>query len=86
MGKVIKYPESDITREIEKDGLKVYIHVYKADEGVWILEVEDEHWNSNAWDEILPSAKEALDTEALDTGTKSIEEEGIQAFIGDSKA
>jgi hypothetical protein len=81
MGKLVKYPESDITKEIEKDGFKVTIEVYKGDEGGWILEIEDEQWNSAVWDEIFPSAKEALDA-----GIKAIEEEGIQSFIGDSKA
>jgi hypothetical protein len=45
MGKLIKYPEADITKEIEKDGLKVKIEVYRADEGGWILEIEDEQCN-----------------------------------------
>jgi hypothetical protein len=81
MGKIVKYPESDIKKEIEKYGFKVTIEVYKCDEGGWILEIEDEHWNSTVWDDLFPSAKEALDA-----GIKAIEEEGIQSFIGDSKA
>jgi hypothetical protein len=81
MGKIVKYPESEISKEIEKDGLKVKIEVYKADEGGWILEIEDEQWNSTVWDEIFPSAKEALDA-----GIRAIEEEGIASFIGNSKA
>lgn len=81
MGKIVKYPESDITKEIEKDGFKVTIEVYKGDQGGWILEIVDEEWNSTVWDDLFPSAKEALDA-----GIKTIEEEGIQAFIGDSKA
>ena len=51
----------DITKEIEKDGLKVKIEVYKADESGWILEIEDEQWNSTVWDDLFPNAKEALD-------------------------
>jgi len=81
MGNIVKYPESDITKEIEKDGFKVTIEVYKGDQGGWILEIVDEEWNSTVWDDLFPSAKEALDA-----GIKAIEEEGIQAFIGDSKA
>ena len=81
MGNIVKYPESDITKEIEKDGFKVTIEVYKGDQGGWILEIVDEEWNSTVWDDLFPSAKEALDA-----GIKTIEEEGIQAFIGDSKA
>ena len=79
MGKLIKYPEPDTTKEIEKDGLKVKIEVYKADEGGWILEIEDEQWNSTVFDDIFPSAKEALDA-----GVNAIREEGIESFIGNS--
>ncbi len=81
MGKLIKYPESNISKEIEKDGLTVKIEVYKAEEGEWILEIVDEQWNSTVWDDLFPSAKEALDE-----GIKAIEEEGIASFIGNSKA
>jgi hypothetical protein len=81
MGRIVSYPEKDITKEIEKDGLKVNIEVYRADKGGWILEIVDERWNSTVWDDLFPTAKEALDA-----GIKAIEEEGIQAFIGDSKA
>jgi hypothetical protein len=81
MGNIVKYPESDITKEIEKDGFKVTIEAYNGDQGGWILEIVDEEWNSTVWDDLFPSAKEALDA-----GIKTIEEEGIQAFIGDSKA
>ena len=83
MGKIAKIPESDIIKEIEKDGLKVKIKVYKADQkgGGWILEIVDEGWNSTVWDSQFPSSKEALDA-----GIKAIDEEGIQAFIGESKA
>ena len=81
MGKIVNYPESDITKEIEKDGLKVTITVYKADEGGWILEIVDEGWNSTLWDDLFPTAKDALEE-----GIKAIEEEGIQSFISDAKA
>jgi len=81
MGKIVNYPESDIIKEIEKDGLKVTIKVIKGDENGWILEIVDEGWNSTVFDDLFPTAKEALDA-----GIKAIEEEGIQAFIGDSMA
>jgi hypothetical protein len=35
MGKIVNYPESEITKEIEKDGFKITIEVYKGDEGGW---------------------------------------------------
>ena len=82
MGKIAKFPESNITKEIEKDGSKVTIQVYKAEEeGGWILEIVDEGWNSTVWDSQFRSSKEAIDA-----GIKAIDEEGIQAFIGDSMA
>lgn len=82
MENIIKYPESDITKEIEKDGSKVTIEVYKAEEeGGWILEIVDEGWNSTLWDDLFPSAKEALDA-----GINAIHEDGLQSFIIDSKA
>jgi hypothetical protein len=82
MGKVVKNSESDITKEIEKDGSKVTIEIYKAEEeGGWILEIVDEGWNSTIWDDLFPSAKDALDA-----GIKAINEDGIQSFIADSKA
>ena len=80
-GLFIKYPKSDITEEIEKDGLKVKIEVSKADEGGWILEIVDEQWNFTVWDDLFQSPKEALDA-----GIRAIEEEGIVSFIGNSKA
>lgn len=76
MGKIINYPESDIKKEIEQDGLKVTIEVCKDDKGGWILEIVDEQWNSTVWDNQFPTAKEALDA-----GIKAIKEEGIQSFI-----
>jgi hypothetical protein len=81
MGKIVNYPESDITKEIEKDGLKVTIEVYKGDEGGWILEIVDGQWNSTVWDDLFSSAKEALEA-----GIRAIDEEGIESFIGDAKA
>ncbi|MGA9538151.1 MAG: hypothetical protein WBR24_19780 [Desulfobacterales bacterium] len=81
MGKIVKYLQSNITKEIEKDGSKVTIEVYKADKGGWILEIVDEGWNSTLWDDLFMSSKEALDA-----GITAIDEEGIQSFIGDSKA
>ena len=81
MGKIVKYPESNLQREIEQDGFKITFAVYKGDEGGWTLEFVDGRWNSTVWDELFPSAKEAIDA-----GYKVIEEQGIQAFIGDATA
>jgi hypothetical protein len=55
MGKIVKYLQSNITKEIEKDGSKVTIEVYKADKGGWILEIVDEGWNSTLWDDLFMS-------------------------------
>jgi len=80
MGKVIKYPESELSKEIEKDGKKVKIEVARDAKAGWILEIVDENWNSTVWDERFSSSKEAIEA-----GIKAIEEEGITAFIGDKE-
>jgi hypothetical protein len=83
MEKIMKYRMSEFVKEIEKDGYKVTIEVYKTDQkgGGWILEIVDEYGNSTVWDSQFPSSKEALDA-----GIKVIDEEGIQSFIVDTKA
>ena len=83
MGKIQKYPLSEFIREIDKDGYKVTIEVYKTDQkgGGWILEIVDEYWNSTVWDAQFQSAKDAMDA-----GIKAIDKKGIQSFIGESKA
>ena len=83
MEKIMKYYMSEFVKEIEKDGYKVTIEVYKTDQkgGGWILEISDEYRNSKVWDSQFASSKEALEA-----GIKAIDEEGIQSFIGDSKA
>jgi hypothetical protein len=80
MAKLIKFPESEISKEIEKNGLKVKIEVYRDDNDDWTLEIVDEQWNSTIWDEVFSNAEEALKA-----GISAIEEEGIKAFIGDSE-
>jgi len=73
---------SEFVKEIENDGYKVTIEVYKTDQrgGGWILEIVDEYWNSKVWDSQFQSAKDAMDA-----GIKAIDEKGIQSFIGESK-
>ena len=80
MAKLIKFPESEISKEIEKNGLKVKIEVYTDDNDDWMLEIVDEQWNSTIWDEVFSNAEEALEA-----GISAIEKEGIKAFIGDSE-
>jgi uncharacterized protein len=69
---------SPLEQSLTRDGKTVQIGIYQDSEGGWILEVVDEHWNSTVWDEPFQSDREALD-EAL----KTIDEEGIDTFIGD---
>ena len=80
MAKLIKLPESEISKEIERNGLKVKIEVYRGGNDDWILEIVDEQWNSTIWDEGFSNAEEALKT-----GISAIEKEGIKTFIGDSE-
>ena len=81
MENIFNDPESDITKEIEKDGLKITIEVYQSAGDGWILEIVDDGYNSTLWEDQFPTAKDALDA-----GMKAIEKKGIQAFIGDSTA
>jgi hypothetical protein len=80
MAKLIKFPESEISKEIEQNGLKVKIEVFRGDNDDWILEIIDEQWNSTVWDEVFSSAEDALKA-----GISAIEKEGIKAFIEDSE-
>src|ERR1019366_3837222 len=69
---------SPLEQSLTRDGKTIQIGIYQDVEGSWILEVVDKHWNSTVWDEPFQTDREALD-EAL----KTIDEEGIDSFIGD---
>jgi hypothetical protein len=65
------------TLEIKDGDKKVRIDVYPDDQGRWLLEIVDEHWNSTVWDEPFDTAEEAIKE-----GITSIEDEGMDTFIG----
>ena len=63
--------------EITKDDKTVRIDVYPDGEGGWLLEIVDEDWNSTVWDDPFDTAEEAMKV-----GVQSVEQEGIDTFIG----
>ena len=76
MGNVVKFPDKEISKQVERDGYTVAIDVYSDGEDGWLLEIVDEHWNSTCWDEPFKTAQDALEA-----GVKAIDEEGIRSFI-----
>lgn len=65
------------SQSVTRDGKTIRVEIYEGDEGGWILEVVDEHWNSTVWDEPFASQEAALN-EAL----RVIDEEGIDSLMG----
>ncbi|MDP2761166.1 MAG: hypothetical protein Q8O64_12335 [Sideroxyarcus sp.] len=57
---------SPLVQSLTRDGKTVQIDIYEGSEGGWLLEVIDEHGNSNVWDDPFQSDRDALD-EALRT-------------------
>jgi len=66
-------------RKVTVDGKTILVKVYGDGAGYWLLEIEDEHLNSTCWDDPFDTADEAFDAAA-----KAIQEEGIEAFIGEA--
>ena len=68
---------SPLCREIEKDGTKIQVDIYRGkDDSRWILEVIDEENASTVWDEPFDT-----DREALDAVMEVIETDGIRSFL-----
>ena len=68
---------SSLCQTVTRDGKTVQVTIYRGDEADWILEVEDGLGNSCVWNDQF-----ATDQAALDEALTSIEDEGIDAFIG----
>ncbi len=77
METVTKLNNSEIRKEVQRDGIIVRIDVYSNGEEGWLVEIVDEYWNSTCWNEPFKSAQEALEA-----GIKAIDTEGIQTFVG----
>jgi hypothetical protein len=77
MGKVLKFPKPELSKEIVQDNKKVRIDVYSDGEKGWLLEIVDKHWNSTCWDKPFKTAQDALKE-----GIMAVEKEGIDEFIG----
>ena len=69
---------SPLCQSVTRDGKTVQIDIYEDDDSTWILEVVDEHRNSTLWDDRFPS-----DQAALDEALRTIDQEGIDALIGE---
>jgi len=68
---------SPLCREIEKDGTKIQVDIYRGeDDSGWILEVIDEENASTIWDEPFDTDQEALDAVLI-----VIERDGIRSFL-----
>ncbi|MCL6270755.1 hypothetical protein M3P05_12555 [Sansalvadorimonas sp. 2012CJ34-2] len=70
---------SPLCQTLEKNHCAVEILIYKgiSDEN-WVLELEDEFGNSSVWDDLF-----ATDKAALNAALEAIDDEGIEAFIGE---
>jgi len=69
--------QSPLEQSLTRDGMTVHIKIYKNSEVGWKLKVIDEHGTSTVWQKFFLSDREALN-QALIT----IEEKGIQLFVG----
>ncbi len=74
----IEIESSPLCRKLTRDGIEVDVLIYRmegSDDG-WSLEVVDEENASTVWDELFDT-----DQAALDEVIRTIEEEGISAFL-----
>ena len=68
---------SSLNRKFTANGKSVQIVIYEDGAGGWFLEIIDAYSNSTCW-----QAPFKTDQEALDVGIRTLEEEGIDYFIG----
>jgi len=68
---------SPLAQSVTRDEKTVQVEIYENGEGGWLLEIVDEYWNSTVWDEPF-----GTDQQELDEALKTIDEEGIESFIG----
>ncbi|MCB1746264.1 MAG: hypothetical protein H6977_10845 [Gammaproteobacteria bacterium] len=76
------YDEQDsrlsvLSQRVTHGALSVCIEIVDDGEGGWLLEIIDDFDNATVWNGSFPDAQDALET-----GLRAIEEEGIEAFIG----
>ena len=68
---------SGLSKTVELEGCKFRIEIYRIeDKAGWALEVVDEEGTSTVWDDLFPT-----DHAALAEVTKTIDEEGLSAFL-----
>ena len=69
---------SPLSQSVTRDSKTVQIEIYEDGQGGWILEVEDDYRNSTVWDDSF-----ATDRAALEEALRTIDEQGIDALIGE---
>ena len=68
---------SPLCQAVSRTGKTVQVTIYGDGEGKWILEIEDGYGNSCVWNDLFET-----DQLALEEALTSIEEDGIDSFIG----
>lgn len=68
--------ESQLTKEVSKDGVKLIIIASKVETDNWQLSVQNEYGISSNWTDYFPSA-----VLAIEAAEQAIDEEGIEAFV-----
>lgn len=73
---------SPLSRKISRDGTTIEVCIYRGgDDRNWTLEVVDHEGASTVWNETFET-----DQQALDEVLRTIDQEGINAFLDDPAA
>jgi hypothetical protein len=67
---------SPLCRSVTRDGTTVRVAIYRQEDDGWVLEVENQQGTSTVWDDLF-----ATDTEAFAELNRTLETEGIRAFL-----
>ena len=76
MEDVTRNVESQLTKEVSKDGVKLIVIAIKSGTDNWQLSVQNEYGISSNWIDFFPSA--AL---AIEAGVQAIDVEGVEPFM-----
>jgi hypothetical protein len=67
---------SPLCRSVTHDGITVRVAIYRQEDDGWVLEVVNQEDTSIVWDDLF-----STDTEAFAEFNKTLETEGIRAFL-----
>ena len=76
MEDVTRNEESQLTKEVTKDGVKLIVIASKLGTDEWQLSVQNEYGISSNWTDFFLSA-----VLAIEAGVQAIDEEGVEAFM-----